>query len=286
MSGFVTVTFPYLESRVQRNERNVQLFQYGYSSWYNITQDIYLNQNEITCRVSSFSYFTIIEILDYISPITEVLLNGSYAQQVNELTNDVLIEIYAYDDFPGTKSFYSLDGITWILYNNPFILSIEGYYHFQVYSIDTSNNSLLPYWYDILIDRLPPITTIVIEPLKVDSSGNLHYFAESTLSFIVNDTSTYYITYFRIENTFYNDWEIYYDPIELPDSGTLRIEYYSIDSVGHEEEIHTITISLENPNIDFLPIIIGSSIAGLAGVVVLFTILFLKKRRHNSLIES
>ena len=280
----VTITFPYPEDRVQRNERNIRLFHYG-GSWYNITQDLYLSRNEISGVVSSFSNFVIIEILDYVSPITQVMLNGSYAQQVNEYSHDVLVEIFAFEDFQGVETFYTLDGTTWIFYSGPFILSTEEYYHFQVYSIDGSNNSLIPSWYDILIDKSPPITKIIIDPFKTDSSGNIYYLEESTISFAVNDTSPYYTTYFRIENTQYDDFDSYDGPIEITNSDTWVIHFYSVDMMGHIEETQTLTISRYSPVAEFLPIIIVSSIAGLAGVAVVLTILLLRKRKRSSIIN-
>ncbi|MEE9572744.1 MAG: hypothetical protein V3W20_06850, partial [Candidatus Neomarinimicrobiota bacterium] len=243
-----TITFPYPENRVQRNENNIRLYRYG-GSWYDITQDKNLNRNEISGVISSFSYFVIIEILDDVRPHTEVYLNGSYAQQWNGYNEDIMVELIATDDFQVVDTLYTLNGINWTSYSGPFMLSRERYYNFQVYSIDDSNNSEWLNAFTILIDKSPPITEIIIDPFRTDSSGKIHYLDESTLSFVVNDTSNIYTTYFRIESepyhefSTYNEFTDYHTPIQVTDSDTWTIYFYSVDMFGHEEEIQSITIS-------------------------------------------
>lgn len=285
----ITITFSYPENRVQRNEKNIRLYHFG-GSWYDITQDINLSRNEISGVFSSFSYFAIIEILDEVRPHTDVYLNGSYAQQWNGYNEDIIVELIATDDFQVVETLYTLNGITWTSYSGPFMLSRERYYSFQVYSIDDSNNSEWLNTFTILIDKSPPITEIIINPFRTDSSGNIHYLDESTLSFVVNDTSNTYTTYFRIESepyneySNYNEFTDYHNPIQVTDWDTWTIYFYSVDMMGNEEEMQSITISRYDPIAEFLPIIIGSSIAGLGGVAVLLTILLLRKRKRKSLV--
>jgi hypothetical protein len=281
----VTITFPYPETHIQKNERNIELFRYRNGGWRNITHHLNLDQNEISGIISSLSYFVVAEIIDDVAPSTEILINGSPPRQDNYYSHDLFIELKVYEYFRVVETLYSLDGINWISYKEPFVLNEEIICHFEYFSIDDSNNSETIKWRGILLDKSPPITEIIIDPIKTDSSGIIYYLEESTISFIVNDTSPYYATYFRIENTHYNDWESYQDPIDLPDSGTLTIYFYSVDVTGHIEEIQSITISRYFPILEFLPIIIGSSIAGLAGVAVLLTVLLKRKRKRNALLN-
>ena len=278
----MTITFPYPENRVQHNERNIELFRYEYGWWHNITQNLNLDQNEINGIISRLSYFVVVEIIDNLAPQTHLLINGSYPRQFNEYTHDLFIELNVYEDFRVAETLYSLDGIYWISYTEPFVIDEEFNSHFEYYSIDDSNNSELIKWRGVLLDKSPPITEIIINPNITDSSGNVYYLEESTLSFIVNDISTYIYTYYRIENTPYSEFRLYSGPVEITNVDTWTIHFYSTDQMGHVEEIQTITISSYNTPSDFLPIIIGSSIVGTAGVAVLLTVLFLRKRRIKS----
>ena len=93
------------------------------------------------------------------------------------------------------------------------------------------------------------------------------------------------ILHLRIENTQYDDFDSYDGPIEITNSDTWVIHFYSVDMMGHIEETQTLTISRYSPVAEFLPIIIVSSIAGLAGVAVVLTILLLRKRKRSSIIN-
>lgn len=80
----------------------------------------------------------------------------------------------------------------------------------------------------------PPVTTISFDPPKPDGL-NGWYVSDVTVTLNATDVYGVSKTYYRVN---YGDWEIYYSPFVISEEGDdIRIEYYSVDIHGIEENI-------------------------------------------------
>jgi hypothetical protein len=107
---------------------------------------------EAWCGVDTFTYYAFdgleysnivvvtITVVDVTPPVTTIQFVGD-AGEYDWYYSDVEVTLTATDDCSGVAStMYSLDGLTWMLYTDPFVLMDPGEHTIHFYSIDNAGN--------------------------------------------------------------------------------------------------------------------------------------------------
>ena len=99
-------------------------------------------------------------------------------------------------------------------------------------------------------DNIAPLTTLFGNNMEIDETATYHEPVNITLV-ATDEPSTDSL---GIENTFIKindqDWQIYSEPIELSDVSNYIIRYYSVDTDGNAENIHTNSIAINEDQLD------------------------------------
>ncbi|MGY5853493.1 MAG: hypothetical protein RTU92_08020 [Candidatus Thorarchaeota archaeon] len=181
--------------------------------------------------------------IDKAPPVTTVELSGTGGNN-NWWISDVTVNLTAVDDVSGiAATFYSLDEIDWLLYENPFEIGSEGENIVHYYSIDTAGSQEEIKNVTFAIDTSLPYSNLVIDDYYEDGTS-IYVLPTSIfqLSFS-DDISGIEHTYYRIND---GEWVIDGEnefTLQGDDEFSL-IEYYCTDVAGNVEPIHSVIVNL------------------------------------------
>jgi len=140
-------------------------------------------------------------------------------------------------------TYYRVNGGEWILYNNPFVLSLEdGPFTLEWYSIDNVENQEAINSETDFMDNTDPVTTKAVGDPKYPYGNDWYVTDHTTYTLTCTDKSgTYdgsgcFETYYSTDGV---NWITYTGPfnLSLPD-GPFTLRWYSIDNVGNVEGTH------------------------------------------------
>ena len=192
------------------------------------------------------THYTTVKI-DTEKPNLDVEISG---EQINGWYTSATITCNASDEISGMKDIYykierapATDDAKWNLYTGPITLTEDGSYIFRAYAEDIAGNTfgkMTPYL--INIDNLPPQTACSFQ--GAGSCGS--YYRNVTIILTAMDEGAgVNATYYRLDG---GEWKIYREPIFVDTLGSHTIEYYSVDNLGHEEDVNSLTFNVTNIN--------------------------------------
>ncbi|TAK36112.1 MAG: hypothetical protein EPO21_03960 [Chloroflexota bacterium] len=190
---------------------------------------------------------------DSVAPVTSHSLSGL---QGNEgwWRSAVQVTLSAYDSASGVKAtYYRVNAGAWQTYTSPFSVAGDGLHTLEYYSVDTAGNtenvhSVSP----IEIDTTPPATAHAIEGTDW---GNGYLGPDVRVALTATDeTSGVAVTRFRFlrasDGSVVVPWTTYGGPFGAPGDGEFRVEYYSEDRAGNQEQVQSFTLRVSSPRIE------------------------------------
>lgn len=127
-----------------------------------------LSSKTAVTQVNHLSYFALMaERLDTISPVTNAILNGQKGDN-DWFKNNVEVSLDAQDNEGGLGveyTLYRIDEEDWQQYMKPFVVSDEGNYKIEFYSVDSDENIEKTRLIEINIDKTQPVVSLLISPL-------------------------------------------------------------------------------------------------------------------------
>ena len=109
-------------------------------------------------------------------------------------------------------------------------------------SFDGSNYSEI-YTITLTVDNTAPTTTLTLSGAEGDNNW---WTSNLTITLTgMDNTSGIKDTYYKLDTA---DWEIYTNPITLPDEGVHLFLYYSRDVAGNRETNHSLTLKIDKTN--------------------------------------
>jgi len=188
---------------------------------------------------------TIILTVDNTPPTTNLTITGAEGAN-NWWTSTLTITLTGTDNTSGIKNtYYKLDTSDWETYTTPITLPDEGAHILMYYSRDIVDNRETNHSHTLKIDKTSPITKHTLTP-DSPTGTNDWYTRRVTITFIGNDSVSWAnTTWYRVNN---GTWENYIHPVILHDDGRYRVEYYSIDNAGNQEDTQLADIKIDkNP---------------------------------------
>jgi parallel beta-helix repeat protein len=150
---------------------------------------------------------------------------------------NVTVTLTSADTYSGLgTTAYSLDGVIWELYTEPFNVTAEGVSTLYYRSTDIAGNIEMTQTQEFRIDRTAPVTTI----LPTGTSGNDGWYTSSVqLTLTVDDSAGSGVasTYYRVDSGVAT---LYTSVIEVLDDGYHTVEFWSEDNLGNMETTHGI----------------------------------------------
>ena len=170
-SGPLTICLKYDDSNIPPGKvKTLKIFHWDSAHWINVTSSLYTVNNIICAQVFSLSWFAIAYDLDDIAPTTNISLSGTLGNNGWYVSN-VQVALTAADNEGGSgvaKTEYSFDGIAWISYLSPFMVSTEGTTTVYHRSTDSAGNVEENKTEAIKIDKTLPVPDVQI---LLDLSG-------------------------------------------------------------------------------------------------------------------
>lgn len=146
----------------------------------------------------------------------------------------VTVTLSATDDTSGP------DYVEWRLNEGPwnrtssFVVDEDGSHTLEFYAADMAGNLEETQSIPVNVDRMPPVTSYVILP---GSSNGGWYTEPVTITLVPSDPGVGVAeTYYRVNGEAWRTGTEFY----LEDSGEYTIEFYSVDYMGHQEDIYSI----------------------------------------------
>ncbi len=136
---------------------------------------------------------------------------------------------------------YTIDGGATQTYSAPFAVTGDGNHTITFWSVDTSGNAEVPNTLTLTIDNTPPVTTAVVTPTPVNGQVN---GGPATITLTAMDSGS------GVAGTFYTvdggPTQTYTGPFQVSTGGLHTITYWSTDTAGNVETVHTLTVQI-NP---------------------------------------
>lgn len=180
--------------------------------------------------------------MDNEKPSLEVDIDGILVDEW--YTTPVTITATASDSGSGLAAImYTFDENRFEEYTEPIYLADDGQYILRIYSEDIAGNTRgKDQPYPMKIDTGAPMTTCTL--IGEGSDGN--YYQEVDFELIAEDHgSGVDKTYYRLDDS---EWNEYTSFVKVSDMGEHKLDYYSVDMLGNEEEIKTIEFTISNIN--------------------------------------
>lgn len=131
---------------------------------------------------------------------------------------------------------YSIDMGPFVLFEEPFRISEEGYHEITVNRSNDPDSSEKTFTYVFQVDETPPVTDLILDDRSMFVEQGVWLTSSTQLRFDVRDNSqihdTPYETWYRIDSSV---WLLYESPIQIPAEGSITIEYWSQDVLGNSE---------------------------------------------------
>lgn len=169
--------------------------------------------------------------IDYTAPRTEAQYSGAWR------TTPTTIALTATDAGSGVaQTRYMIPGAAAQPYGTPFGVDREGETRVSFWSRDAVGNSEVTRTATIRIDRTAPVTTLTVGPVLPDDTRYLYLDATDPNGAGVH--STYYSV---------NDINatVYGGPVLVPVAEQTKIEFWSVDEMGHQEATKTVTVTYD-----------------------------------------
>ena len=180
-------------------------------------------------------------------PTTTIFVDKKQSDSGENLYSkeDVHVSLNATEHGSGIKATdYRIDGGAWTPYK-PFTIATEGNHLVEFRSIDQLANVEPTRFVNIVIDRTPPETQLVIGDPKRIEQGITHITDKTVLALSATDIlSGVASSGYRISGTS----ERYgTEPFTILTDGEYRIHYWSIDKAGNREQAHSMLIKVDVP---------------------------------------
>lgn len=179
--------------------------------------------------------------IDTVDPSTRCDLTGT-AGANDWYVSDVEAYLTATDGRSGVQYIrYRIDGGSWRTYDGPVVLTLDGEFILEYYSIDVAGNYENVQLSIVRIDRAAPETT----PMLEGDVGQAEWFV-STVSVALSSSdalSGIDSTRFRVDKGIWTDYSIGFD---IEETGRHTLEYYSLDVAGNNEIIKSVQISIDD----------------------------------------
>ena len=179
--------------------------------------------------------------VDTTPPYTSSNINAQSGNNGWYVSN-VTVNLSSNDVNGVNATYYRINNGNWKEYENEIVLTNEGEYILEYYSIDDAGNKEKVKNITIKIDKTKPSTSHTIEPSSPNGK-NGWYISNVTISLSANDAiSGINKILYRINN---GSWNEYSQQIKITEGGEYVIEYYSIDNAGNEESVKKINVKLD-----------------------------------------
>jgi parallel beta-helix repeat protein len=182
--------------------------------------------------------------IDTTPPVTTPEFHGLTGEDGWFVTN-VSITLIAEDVLSGMNyTIYKLDTGAWSVYTVPITVSENGNHTVSYYSVDLAGNieQTEESVFRIDHDTEPPQTTHQFDGI-MGTHGWFVSTVKVTLSGLDFSPSGINHTYYKLDNQ--GDWIEYTQPFYISQDGIHILSYYSVDMVGNEEEVHNVTLKLD-----------------------------------------
>jgi PKD repeat protein len=246
-SGTISIEIHYDDTNLtpqRENRLKLQHWDSIHHGWKDVTTWIDTENNIIYGEVTSLSVFAVIELIDVTPPSTTLTLEGTEGLNAWWIS-PVTITLSANDPEPGsgvTEIYYRLDDESWISYTTDFVISADGVYNFEYYSVDYFGNEESIQYTSLKIDLTAPIVESQITGIPGLSNW---YLSSVTLTLLSSDAtpgSTIKSTYYQVDE---GDWNSYEAALTFTNDGTYLIRYYCEDYAGNLSPLNWITINID-----------------------------------------
>ena len=180
--------------------------------------------------------------IDVTPPSLDAFVSG---EQVNGwFISPVEVTLTGDDELSGLdKIIYKIDQSSWREYTGVFTIETDGLHHVWVFAVDKAGNMHgLDEPLVIQIDTAPPVTTY-----RFEGAGSQNvYYKTVTVHLVGSDVgSGVDSTYYKID---IGSFQEYTGPFTLDEVGTHTISFYSVDNLGNEEEVKSVTVTVSAVN--------------------------------------
>jgi parallel beta-helix repeat protein len=182
--------------------------------------------------------------IDTIPPVTEHEFHGLLGEEGWFVTN-VTVTLSAEDELSGVNyTEYKLDTGNWIVYSGSFIVTENGNHTLYYYSVDLAGmtEQTNEATFRIDHDTKPPTTIHHFDGIM----GNNDWFTSNvivTLTTIDISPSGVNHTYYKLDDDI--EWIEYTQPFSVTEDSAHVLYYYSVDMVGNEEDVNTVTLKID-----------------------------------------
>ena len=201
---------------------------------------IYMVTLNITDNDGAYDETVVTIIVDTVSPVTTVTLNGTKGKN-DWYQNNVTVTFNTTDELSGISTTWYKINATWFVYSSSFEVSEEGITIITYYSVDNATNQETNNTVAVRIDNTPPVTNATLDgTLGVQD----WYRGTVTATLRANDTLSGVDTIlYRVDD---GDWENYESGVAVGSNGEHTLFYYAVDNVSNEEMMHNITFGIDN----------------------------------------
>ena len=178
--------------------------------------------------------------IDNSAPETDYTLSGTVGNN-GWYTSDVTLTFTAKDDFSGlNKTKYRVNGGGWKLYTAPVMLSDDGAFAINYYSVDNANNNEERGDLQVFVDRTPPAIT---HTLVGNPAANGAFPASVTAIITASDpTSGLASVEYKLDN---GTWSPYSEALVISNEGNHTLQYRAKDVAGNMATSAVVNIVLD-----------------------------------------
>ncbi len=207
--------------------------------------------------ISSTYQFTVTSAGDVTPPDTTATLNPSSPDGPDGwYASPVEVTLSATDDDSGVNdTMYRVNNGTWTTYTAPFMVSSNGYYQVDFYSVDNAGNVEPVDSVTFKINITVPTTVATFNPAQPDGD-NGWYLDSVQVTLTASDPDGINYTMYRVGST---AWQTYTGPFNVSSEGVNVLEFYSVDSQGTVEDTTSTTVKVdtEAPSVSLMRPAIG-----------------------------
>jgi DNA/RNA endonuclease YhcR with UshA esterase domain len=184
----------------------------------------------------------LIGIKDKTAPLTISNVDPNDPTGANGWYNsDVIVTLQASDSATGVKSTqYRINSGEWLEYVGPLVLSTDGKYSIEYYSVDQAGNKEITQSINFSIDKTLPVTNAQLDG---QTGNNGWYTSNVAVKLTANDNLSGVATsQYSFDG---QNWSNYTGIVQLTENGKYTIYYRSIDTSGNYESTKTIDVKID-----------------------------------------
>ncbi len=187
--------------------------------------------------------FNITSAGDTTPPETTATLNPSSPDGPDGwYISPVEVTLSATDDDSGVDyTMYRINNGTWTTYSSSFMVSSNGHYQVDFYSVDNAGNTETVDNVNFKINISVPTTVATFNPSTPDGD-NGWYLGTVEVTLTASDPDGINYTMYRVGNT---AWQTYTGPFNVSTDGVNIVEFYSVDNEGTVEETKSTTVKID-----------------------------------------